>query len=115
MLELRDDLRFYVYNGAANLRGGYRRLAAIIRDELGCDPCEGRNVYIFINRKCTIIRLLHYERGFYVLYEKRPERGHFRKPVYDSRSKRYRIRYEDLVCLTEGVRRTEIRLPEDTR
>lgn len=112
MLELREDLRFYIYNGPTNMRGGYGRLCAIIRDELGCDPCNENNVYIFINRSCKIIRILHYERGFYVMYEKRPESGRFRRPVYDSKSKKYKICYADLVCLTEGVQRTEIRLPE---
>lgn len=48
----------------------------------------------------------------YVLYEKRPSQGRFRKPVFDSNTGRYKISYADLVCLTEGLTRTEIRLPE---
>lgn len=113
MFELREGLRFYVFNGKTSLRGGYMRLCATIREEMRCDPRNESNVYIFINRKCTIIRLLHYERGFYVMYEKRPEAGRFRKPVYDSQTGKYKISYADLVCLTEGIQRTEIRLPED--
>ena len=53
-----------------------------------------------------------YERGFYVLYEKRPSSGRFRKPVFDSKTGRYKISYADLVCLTEGLTRTEIHMPE---
>ena len=113
MLGLNDTLRFYIFNGKTNLRGGYMRLCATVRDEMGCDPRDSRNVYVFINRSCTIIRMLHYERGFYVLYEKRPETGRFRRPVYDSKSGKYKISYADLVCLTEGLQRTGIRLPED--
>ena len=112
MFGLSENLRFYIFNGRTNLRGGYIRLCATIREEMGCDPRNENNVYIFINRKCTIIRMLHYERGFYVMYEKRPETGRFRRPVYDSRSGKYKISYADLVCLTEGMQRTEIRLPE---
>lgn len=113
MFELTDDLRFYVFNGRTNLRGGYMRMAAAIREEMGCDPRNSDNVYVFINRRCTIIKMLHYERGFYTVYEKRPETGRFRKPVFDSKSGKYKISYADLVCLTEGVRRTVIRLPEE--
>ena len=113
MLGLNDTLRFYIFNGKTNLRDGYMRLCATVRDEMGCDPCDSRNVYVFINRSCTIIRMIHYERGFYVLYEKRPEAGRFRRPVYDSKSGKYKISYADLVCLTEGLQRTGIRLPED--
>lgn len=47
-----------------------------------------------------------------MVYEKRPENGRFKRPVYDSRSGKYKISYADLVCLTEGLQRTEIRLPE---
>ena len=113
MFGLSENLRFYIFNGRTNLRGGYMRLCATIREEMGCDPRNENNVYIFINRKCTIIRMLHYERGFYVMYEKRPETGRFRRPVYDSQSGKYKISYADLVCLTEGMQRTGIRLPED--
>ena len=112
MFGLSENLRFYIFNGRTNLRGGYMRLCATIREQMGSDPRNENNVYIFINRKCTIIRMLHYERGFYVMYEKRPEAGRFRRPVYDSRSGKYKISYADLVCLTEGMQRTEIRLPE---
>ena len=112
MFELTEDLRFYVFNGRTNLRGGYMRMAAVIREHMGCDPRNENNVYVFINRRCTIIKMLHYERGFYTVYEKRPGSGRFRKPVFDSQSGKYKISYADLVCLTESVQRTEIRLPE---
>ena len=112
MLELTEDLRFYFYNGKTNMRGGYRRLCETIRAEMKSDPANPLNVYVFMNRRCTIVRMLHYERGFYVLYEKRPFHGRFRKPVFDSSAGRYKISYADLVCLTEGLTRTEIHLPE---
>lgn len=112
MLELNDNLRFYIFNGKTNLRGGYMRMCATIREEMKSDPRDSRNVYVFINRSCTIIRMLHYERGFYVVYEKRPENGRFKRPVYDSQTGKYKISYADLVCLTEGLQRTEIKLPE---
>ena len=41
-----------------------------------------------------------------------PENGRFKRPVYDSQSGKYKISYADLVCLTEGLQRTEIKLPE---
>ena len=109
---MNDNLRFYIFNGKTNLRGGYMRMCATIREEMKSDPRDSRNVYVFINRSCTIIRMLHYERGFYVVYEKRPENGRFKRPVYDSRTGKYKISYADLVCLTEGLQRTEIKLPE---
>ena len=112
MFELTEGLRFHVFNGSTDLRGGYMRMSAAIREQMGCDPRNSDNVYVFINRRCTIIKMLHYERGFYTVYERRPETGGFRKPVFDSRRGKYKISYADPVCLTEGVRRTGTRLPE---
>lgn len=64
MLELSEDLRFYFYNGKTNMRGGCRRLCETIRSEMKGDPANGNNVYVFMNRRCTIVRILHYGRGF---------------------------------------------------
>ena len=47
--------------------------------------------------------ILHYERGFYVLYEKRPVMGKFKKPVFDEVSKCYRIQWSDMAYLTESI------------
>lgn len=110
MFRLTEEMRFYLYTGRADMRRGCMSLCELIRNEMKSDPRDSRNVYVFLNRARTIVRLIHYERGFHVMYEKRPESGRFRKPLYDSESGKYKISYTDLVCLTEGVARTEIRL-----
>lgn len=110
MFRLSEGLRFYLYSGGANLRRGCLSLCETIRSEMKSNPRNEGNVYVFMNRKRTIARLIHYERGFWVMYEKRPESGRFRKPVYDAASGKVRISRGDLVCLLEGLARTEIRL-----
>ena len=114
MFRLTEDLRFYLFTGKVNLRRGCMSLCELIRTEMKCDPRDERNVYIFMNKSRTIVRLIHFERGFYVMYEKRPESGKFRKPVYDAKSGKYKISYTDLVCLTEGLVRSQIVLPESS-
>lgn len=112
MLRLTDDLRFYLYTGKVNMRRGCLSLCELVRTEMKSDPRDSRKAYVFMNRARTILRLIHFERGFWVMYEKRPETGRFRKPVYDTKSGKYKISYTDLVCLTEGLARTEISLPD---
>lgn len=112
MFRLTEDLRFYLYTGKVNLRRGCLSLCEVVRTEMKSDPLDGRNVYVFMNRARTIVRMIHYERGFYVMYEKRPGSGRFRRPVYDAKSGKYQISYTDLVCLTEGLVRAEIRLSD---
>ena len=107
MLGLNDTLRFYIFNGKTNLRVGYMRLCVTVRDEMGCNPRDSRNVYVFINRSCTIIRMIHYERGFYVLYEKQPETGRFRRPVYCLSQKEHKARpRHDKGCRRQDVERS---------
>lgn len=110
MFRLTEDLRFYLFTGKVNLRRGCLSLCEIVRTEMKSDPLDSRNVYVFMNRARTIARLIHYERGFHVMYEKRPASGRFRKPVYDAKTGKYQISYTDLVCLTDAVVRTEIKL-----
>ncbi len=50
-----------------------------------------------MSRNRKVVKILHYERGFYVLYEKRPVMGKFKKPVFDEVSKCYQIQWFDEV------------------
>ena len=112
MLGLSAELRFYLFTGKVNLRMGCLSLCEVIRTRMNASPEDERNVFVFMNASRTIVRIIHYERGFYVMYEKRPGKGRFRKPVYDAKRGKYKISYTDLVCLTEGLVRTEVRLSE---
>ena len=70
---------------------------------MSLDPSDASNVYMFMSRNRKIVKILHYERGFYVLYEKRPVMGRFKKPVFDEVSKCYRIQWSDMAYLTESI------------
>lgn len=113
MLGLSGTLHYYLFNGTVNMRKGVYALSEVIRSQMQENPLNGNNVYIFMSKNRRIIKLLHYERGFYVLYEKRPLSGRFKKPLYDTRSKSYQISWEDMVYLTESVVINTIRLAKD--
>ncbi len=93
MFRLPENLRFYIYTGKVNLHRGCLSLCELVRIAMGCDPLDARNVYIFLNSSRTIVRLIHYERGFYVMHEKHPGSGRIRKSLYDSKSWKYQIPY----------------------
>ena len=94
MLGLSANLNYYLFNGNVDLRKGIFRLCESIREEMSLDPSDW-------NRK--VVKILHYERGFYVLYEKRPVMGKFKKPVFDEVSRCYRIQWSDMAYLTESI------------
>jgi transposase len=61
------------------------------------------DVFIFINRNRTTMKLLHAEEGGLVLYIKRLEEGTFRIPSYDKDSRSYPMQWRDLVMMVEGI------------
>ena len=103
MLGLSANLNYYLFNGNVDLRKGIFRLCESIREEMSLDPSDASNVYMFMSRNRKVVKILHYERGFYVLYEKRPVMGRFKKPVFDEVSKCYRIQWSDMAYLTESI------------
>jgi hypothetical protein len=103
MLGLSANLNYYLFNGNVDLRKGIFRLCEFIRMELSLDPGNASNVYMFMSKNRKVVKILHYERGFYVLYEKRPVMGKFKKPVFDELSRCYQISWSDMAYLTESL------------
>ena len=56
------------------MRKSFDALSGLVRNELQREPTSGE-VYVFVNRSRTCIKLLHWESGGFVLYYKRLEQG----------------------------------------
>lgn len=82
------------------MRKSFDALSGLVRNELGRDPANGE-VFVFVNRIGTCIKLLHWESGGFVLYYKRLEKGTFPMPRADEKSQR--LRWPDLVLMIEGI------------
>ena len=78
------------------------KLCRLVHDKMGYDVRLG-DVFIFVNRSRTTMKLLHAEDGGMVLYIKRLEEGTFRLPSYDSESRSYPMEWRDLVLMVEGI------------
>ena len=61
-------------------------------------PTSGE-VFIFLNRSRTHIKLLHWERGGFVLYYKRLEQGTFLTP----KDAQKELNWSDLILMVEGI------------
>lgn len=93
MLGLSANLNYYLFNGNVDLRKGIFRLCESIREEMSLDPSDASNVYMFMSRNRKVVKILHYERGFYVLYEKRPVIGRFKKRKHSKKCTFYTLRF----------------------
>ena len=85
------------------MRKSFYSLSGVVKDYMSHDVRSG-DVYIFINRSCTTIKLLHAERGGLVLYIKKLEQGTFLLPNYDNESKSFPMEWKDLVMMVEGIK-----------
>jgi transposase len=82
------------------MRKSFDALSGLVRNELGRDPTNGE-VFVFLNRTRTCIKLLHWESGGFVLYYKRLEKGTFTPPLPEG--KNTALRWPELVLMIEGI------------
>jgi transposase len=103
MFCLNESMRYYLCPGKTDMRKGMNTLSGVIHDKMDGDVRNG-DVYIFVNRSRTTMKLLHAETGGLVLYQKRLEEGTFRMPDYDPETKSYAMTWSDLVLMVEGIK-----------
>jgi len=79
MLALTAAVRIFLYSHPADMRKGADGLSGLVVGEMKTDPLSGA-VYVFCNRRRTVIKLLYWDRDGYAVWMKRLERGRFRLP-----------------------------------
>lgn len=100
MLALTGATRIYLYRGAADMRKSFDGLSGLVRTELGGDPLSG-SLFVFCNRRRTMVKLLYWDRDGLALWYKRLEQGTFRLPKPDTGGTE--IDRRSLALLLEGV------------
>jgi len=98
MFALTSTHRFFLYRTPCDMRKGFNSLAALARTGLGRHPLSGE-VFVFLSRNRTTIKLLQWQHGGFVLYHKRLEQGRFAWPS----GKEAAISWTDLVHMVEGI------------
>lgn len=108
MFSLGDSDVYYLSRTSTDMRKGFDALCGEVRRGMGRDPISGE-VFIFYNSNRTRLKLLHWERGGFVIYHKRFERGILTLPRLDAREGGYRVTWRELVLMVEGVELERIR------
>lgn len=102
MLALSPACRYYFYRGITDFRCGFDALGGIVRSELGRDPTLG-DIFIFLNRKRSQIKLLHFEGDGFALYHKRLETGTYELPEAKNGEKQLVMSSEELMLILGGI------------
>lgn len=80
MILVPRSVRVYFATAPTNLRMSFEGLSNAVREVLRQDPLAG-HVFVFLNRRKTMVKLLVYTRGGYTIVHKRLERGTFAFPA----------------------------------
>jgi len=102
MFSLNSSLQYYLYNGTADMRNSFDGLSGIVKSRLGKDPLSG-DVFIFINKRRNLVKLLRWEQGGFILYYKRLEIGTIEIPEMGKDTISYEMSWSILVMMMEGI------------
>ena len=75
-----EDNRLVMAQHPTDMRMGVNGMCGQVC-KVGLDPSNGE-VYIFVGKSRTTMKLLHWERGGYVMYYKRLEQGRFHPRIF---------------------------------
>ena len=105
MLIPESPLRIWLYAPATDMRKSFDGLSALVRTRLDEDPLSGQ-LFVFLNRRRTQMKVLYYERGGYCVWSKRLEQGQFHP---HGQGDKQRLEWTDLQLILEGIDLRSIR------
>ena len=98
MFGLSTQQRYFLYGQVVDMRKSFDGLSGIVTHQMGKDVLSG-DVFVFLGKDFSRIKLLVWESSGFVLYYKRLEAGTFHLPRTGQES----ITYSELCLLLEGV------------
>ncbi|TVS11443.1 MAG: transposase [Planctomycetaceae bacterium] len=71
-----QPMRLWLFTAATDMRKSYDGLLALAKHHLGHEPLSGQG-FVFINRRCTQLKLLYFDVDGFCIWSKRLEQGQF--------------------------------------
>lgn len=102
MLNFPMGVRLFVATGPTDLRKSYDGLCAMVHGQFGMEATSG-DLFIFLNRRGTQVRILFWDRDGFCILMKRLERGTFRRIESESGEASVEIDAGELGMLLEGI------------
>ncbi len=105
MLIPESQVKIWLYAPPTDMRKSFDGLSALVRTKLMEDPLSGQ-LFVFINRRRTQLKVLYFDRGGYCVWAKRLEQGQFH-PQGDG--DKCRLAWTELKLILEGIDLRSIR------
>jgi transposase len=103
MFHLHRSLQYYLYPLPADMRKSFYTLSGIVTEFMNQDVREG-GVFIFVNRRQNIMKILHMEYAGMVIYHKKLDSGRFKLPSLDEHTLSLSMHWNDLMMMIERVK-----------
>lgn len=111
MFSLSSSDRFYLYPYPTDMRKSFYTLSGIVTNLMGMDVQNGDS-FIFINKTCTSMKILHMEYGGLVIYHMKLSQGQFTLPNTDYQEGKTTSRitqWSELVMMVQGFETQNIK------
>lgn len=106
MLFPESQVRIWLYTQPADMRKSYNGLSALVKQKLQEEPLSGQ-LFVFINRKRTQMKVLYFDRTGYCIWGKRLEQGRFH---FNGKSDiKQQLSWTDLKLIVDGIDTASIR------
>lgn len=79
MIFLPSHSRVYLAVGSTDMRKAINGLSILVQDCLELDPFSG-HLFVFCNRRRTMVKVLYWDRNGFCLWHKRLEKHYFKWP-----------------------------------
>jgi transposase len=112
VLSLPPSCRMWLALQPCDMRKGFGSLLAEARFRWPSENPLGGDLFIFLGRQRTTVKVIWWSSGGLSLYSKRLEKGCFRLPVQKPGEPTVRLAAADLAMLLEGIDWTRVRRPK---
>jgi transposase len=104
------SVRIWVSAEAVDMRRGHDGLTSVVKNVWGLDPFSG-HLFVFLGKRRDRCKIVFFDRGGFVLYYKRLEKGRFVLPRLIEGERTATIDATDLAMLLDGIDLSRVRKP----
>lgn len=102
LFSVQETVNYYLYRKPVKMSKSFDSLAALVRTELDRDIVNG-DVFIFLNRHRTMIKVLVYEKKGFSIFYRRLDEGSFVLPAITSDQVGYKMSTEQIMSMLSGI------------
>jgi len=109
MIGISPSDQIYLCAVPCDMRKSFDGLCGLVHDYMGKQSLSD-NFFVFVNRFCNRMKILHWDRHGFWLYYKRLEQGSFQLPSFAEHPQPdLKLSYDQLLMIIEGIDFTSVK------